>query len=61
MSPAEKAPNGRSVTPPGKVVRVNRADAASIALKVALNDRSGTPSPRWMRDVAAQMGVASRA
>lgn len=57
MSASEKTPNGHAAPSPGKVVRVNRADAASIALKVALNDRSGKPSQQWMIEIAEQMGV----
>lgn len=54
---AATADAGRNETPGKKVVRLDRAQAASVALKVAINDRRGKPSPQWMVDVARRMGV----
>lgn len=48
-----------TVSDSAAVVRIDRAEAASIALKVSLNDREGKESPRWMREVAERMGVRS--
>lgn len=58
MTAAEEAPRGSTErADAAKVVRIDRADAASIALKVAINDRVGKASPQWMREVAEHMGI----
>lgn len=62
MTAAEEAPRGSTESQAeradaAKVVRIDRADAASIALKVAINDRVGKASPQWMREVAEHMGI----
>lgn len=40
-----------------KVIRLDRGDAAAIAVKVVINERQGKTSPPWMIDVARRMGV----
>lgn len=62
MNSAPHVPNDHDGHPASgdgssKVVRIDRAEAASIALRVAINDRVGKASPRWMVDVAERMGV----
>lgn len=64
-APTSSAPSGaaeptsasEATTDGAKVIRLDRGDAAAIAVKVVINERQGKTSPPWMIDVARRMGV----